>query len=55
MTPDQRAGQHVLVGRAMTKESISGLCRVGLARGELKGPRNVPKNQIAKVSVGVIR
>ena len=31
---------------------MSGLCRFGLARAELKGPGNSPKNQITRVSAG---
>ena len=34
---------------------MSGLCRFGLARAELKGPGNGPKNQITRVSAGIIR
>src|SRR5208337_551941 len=37
------------------KERMSGLCRFGLARAELKGPGNGPKNQITRVSAGIIR
>jgi hypothetical protein len=34
---------------------MSGLFRLGLARGEPKGPGIVPKNQVTRVSVGIIR
>ena len=49
-----RRGSTILAGTP-GHERMSGLCRVAFTRRELKGPGNVPTNQIPKFSVGIIR
>jgi integrase len=39
----------------LTKERVSGLCRVHFAKGESKGLENGPKNLITRDSIGIIR
>jgi hypothetical protein len=41
--------------RMFSKERMSGLFRVGLARGEPKDPGFVPIKNFGRVSVGIIR